>query len=101
MEGYDGMPITKIALQLSALVFVRPGELRRAEWEEVDLDNAIWRIPAAKMKGRLEHVIPLANQTVGLFELARSLTGGGKYVFPSVRSARFCLHSGISFEVEF
>lgn len=53
MDGYDGMPITKIALQLSAILFVRPGELRRAEWSEIDLEKKVWRIPAPKMKGRL------------------------------------------------
>lgn len=84
IEGYEGQPITKIALQLSALLFVRPGELRHAEWSEIDLEERVWRIPAPKMKGRLEHVVPLSKQLLILFERARSLTGHGKYVFPSI-----------------
>ena len=88
MDGYDGMPITKIALQLSALLFVRPGELRRAEWSEVDIGARVWRIPGAKMKGRLEHVVPLSFQSAGLFELARMVDGAGQYVFPSLGSPK-------------
>ena len=61
LEGYEGQPITQFALRLSPYVFVRPGELRRAEWSEIDLEGAVWRIPAAKMKGRQEHAVPLAR----------------------------------------
>ncbi|KUR81211.1 integrase arm-type DNA-binding domain-containing protein [Novosphingobium sp. Fuku2-ISO-50] len=86
MDGYEGSPITKIALQLSALVFVRPGELRQAEWSEIDVDAAVWRIPPDKMKGRMEHVVPLSTQSLALLEQARSLTGDGRYVFPSIRT---------------
>ena len=86
IDGYEGSPVTQIALQLSALLFVRPGELRHAEWAEFDMEAAVWRIPGEKMKGRLEHVVPLSKQTLALLELARGLTGDGKYVFPSIRT---------------
>lgn len=88
MDGYEGqgLPVTRIALQLSPYVFVRPGELRRAEWCEIDLQAAVWRIPAAKMKGRQEHAVPLSRQAIALFEEARDLTGDGRYVFPSIRT---------------
>lgn len=89
IDGYggQGLPITRIALQLSPHVFVRPGELRRAEWSELSLDEAVWRIPAAKMKGRVEHVVPLSTQAVDLFRKAQALTGGKKYVFPSAHDS--------------
>ncbi|MEJ5976726.1 integrase arm-type DNA-binding domain-containing protein [Novosphingobium sp. PS1R-30] len=89
MDGYEGqgLSITRIALQLSPYVFVRPGELRRAEWRELDFDRAIWRIPAEKMKARQEHVVPLSKQAIRLFKVAQKLTGGGNYVFPSIRTS--------------
>jgi integrase len=88
MDGYEGqgLSITRIALKLSPHVFVRPGELRRAEWAELDLERAIWRIPAAKMKGRQEHVVPLSTQAVALFKEVHALTGHWNYVFPSIRT---------------
>lgn len=89
MDGYEGqgLSITRIALQLSPYVFVRPGELRRAEWREFDFDKAVWRIPAEKMKARQEHVVPLSKQAIRLFKAAQELTGGGTYVFPSIRTS--------------
>ncbi len=86
IDGYEGHPLTRIALQLSALLFVRPGELRRAEWSEIDLSAKVWRIPAAKMKARQEHAVPLSTQAVALFEEARTFHGRGPYVFPSIRT---------------
>lgn len=86
IDGYEGHPSTRIALQLSALLFVRPGELRRAEWAEIDLGSNVWRIPAAKMKARMEHAVPLSCQALALFGEAEMLSGGGRYVFPSIRS---------------
>jgi len=86
IDCYEGLPLTKLALQLSPLVFVRPGELRRAEWAEIDLDAAVWRIPAAKMKARIEHTVPLSRQAVAILREAAGLTGDGRYVFPSIRS---------------
>lgn len=86
IDGYEGSPLTLLALRLSPLVFVRPGELRRAEWAEIDLDAAVWRIPAAKMKARMEHVVPLSQQAVAILRQAAEITGDGRYVFPSIRS---------------
>lgn len=91
IDGYEGSPLTKLALQLSPLVFVRPGELRRAEWTEIDLNAAVWRIPAAKMKARAEHAVPLSTQAVALLKQTAELTGGGRYVFPSIRSRADCM----------
>lgn len=86
IEGYDGHPSTLLALRLAPLFFVRPGELRYAEWSEFDLDAAEWRIPGTRMKMGLLHRVPLARQAVTMLrELAR-LTGEGRYLFPSVRS---------------
>jgi integrase len=86
IDGYEGQPITRIALQLSPYVFVRPGELRRAEWSEIDLEAAVWRIPGSKMKGRQEHAVPLSKQAVALLREAGALAAGGRYVFPSIRT---------------
>lgn len=88
LEGYEGQPITQVAMRLSPYVFVRPGELRRAEWSEIDLEGAVWRIPAAKMKGRQEHAVPLARQSLAILREAQELTGDGQFVFPSIRSPR-------------
>jgi integrase len=86
IEGYSGHAITLIALRLSAHLFVRPGELRRAEWREFDFERAIWDIPAEKMKMRRAHRVPLSQQVSGMFEELWALTGTGRYCFPSFRS---------------
>lgn len=78
--------ITRCALKLSPLLFVRPGELRRAEWSEINLDAAEWRIAAAKMKGRVTHIVPLAKQAIAVFKELQPLTGRNKWVFPGVRT---------------
>lgn len=85
IRGYEGTFVTQCALKLAPLVFVRPGELRTAEWREFDLDAAEWRIPAAKMKMRSPHFVPLSKQTVAILRELHQLTGSGKYVFPSER----------------
>lgn len=85
-DGYTGNFVTHCALKLSFPVMLRPGEVRQAEWTEVDLDRAEWRIPAAKMKMRDEHIIPLSRQALAIFEEIKPLTGIGRFVFPSVRS---------------
>jgi integrase len=87
IEGYDGQPTTHIALQLAPHLFVRPGELRTAEWSELDLDAARWNIPAAKTKMRRPLRVPLTPQTLALFGEIQRLTGDGRFVFPSLRSA--------------
>jgi integrase len=89
--GYHGHPYAAAALKLSALLFVRPGELRAAEWREIDLENTVWRIPAAKMKMRHDHLVPLATQAVEILRGLERMTGDGKYVFPSIRSDDRCM----------
>lgn len=83
IEAYCGTPATKLALELSPHVFVRPGELRQAQWSEIDFEAAVWRIPAARMKKRREHVVPLSRQALEIFGKARELSGNGHYVFPA------------------
>jgi integrase len=87
IDGYEGNFITKCALKLAPLLFVRPGELRHGEWEEIDFKNAEWKIPAEKMKMRNPHIIPLATQAIGTLRDLEALTGKGRYIFPSVRTA--------------
>ncbi len=87
IDGYEGSFVTRCALQFAPLVFVRPGELRHAEWSEVNLTEAEWRIPADKMKMRAMHIVPLSGQASTVIEELRPLTGRGKYLFPSERSA--------------
>lgn len=84
--AYTGHPCTVAALKLSPLVFVRPGELRQAEWAEIDLEAAEWRIPASKMKMRLDHLVPLSTQAVEILRSVQPITGHGQYVFPSLRT---------------
>lgn len=88
IEGYSGDPVTRAALKLSGLLFVRPGELRHAEWPEIDLDKAEWNIPADKMKMRQPHLVPLCEQAVAILRELHALTGRGQYVFPGARSPR-------------
>ncbi len=93
IEDYKGMPITRAALQLAPLVFVRPGELRKAEWTEFDLEARHWRIPAARMKRTKQekltgaaHLVPLSRQAVSILRDLQPLTGHGRFVFPSPRT---------------
>ena len=86
VDGYDGHRTIKIALQLLALTFPRPGELRYAEWPEVNIEGRLWIIPAPRTKMRREHRIPLSRQTVEKFEQLKEITGGGTRCFPSLRS---------------
>jgi integrase len=88
INGYQGHFVTQCALRLAPLVFVRPGELRHAEWSEFNLATAEWRIPAEKMKMRVPHIVPLSTQAITILRELRALTGNGKYLFPSVRSAK-------------
>jgi integrase len=84
IEDYDGQVATHAALRLAPYVFVRPGELRRAEWQEIDLSKAEWRIPAERMKMRELHIVPLSRQAGAILGELRILTGGGRYVFPAI-----------------
>ena len=86
--AYTGHPCTVAALKLSPMVFVRPGELRTAEWAEFDLDAAEWRIPGSKMKMKLDHVVPLATQSAAILRSLQPITGHGRYVFPSIRTGQ-------------
>ncbi len=86
IDGFEGLPTTQWALRLAPHVFVRPGELRMAEWSEIDLGAAVWRIPGSRMKMNREHVVPLSTQAVAILNEAAELTGGGRYIFPSVRT---------------
>lgn len=85
IDGYEGQPTTTAALKLAPLVFVRPGELRAAQWSEIDLDAAEWRIPARRMKMRERHIVPLCRQAVAILRELRKITGAGTFVFPSLR----------------
>lgn len=98
IEGYGGQPATRAALLLAALLFQRPGNLRAMEWAEVDLDAALWTIPAVKMKRKLEgklngrpHFVPLSTQAVAALKELQPLTGHGRYVFPSIRGDGRCM----------
>jgi len=84
IDGYVGQPLTSIALRLTPHVFVRPGELRRAEWAEFDLKGGLWTIPASKMKMRAPHLVPLSKQSIALLETAYSLSANQRYVFSSL-----------------
>lgn len=87
LDGYRGQPSTEIALKLAPLLFVRPGELRAAEWAEFSLEGAHpeWRIPAARMKMREAHVVPLSRQALALLRELEPLTGGGRLLFPTIQ----------------
>jgi len=85
IDGYKGHYVTRCALQLAPLVFVRPGELRKAEWADIDLDAVEWRYTITKTN--TQRIVPLCRQAVGLLRELYPLTGRGRYVFPSARSA--------------
>jgi integrase len=84
IADYDGQRTTHAALQLAPYVFVRPGELRAAEWSEVDLESAEWRIPAERMKMRETHIVPLSRQAVAILRELQPLTANNRYVFPAI-----------------
>jgi integrase len=84
IEDFDGQRTTHAALRLAPYVFVRPGELRRAEWCELDLERAEWRIPAERMKMGELHIVPLSRQAVTILKELEPLTGGNRYVFPAI-----------------
>lgn len=84
IEGYDGWPTVNAALRLAPYVFLRPGELRAAEWKEFDFDNQEWRIPAERMKMGEQHIVPLSRQVVAILKELEPLTGEECYVFPAI-----------------
>jgi len=93
IDGYVGQPSTAAALKLAPLVFVRPGELRSAEWSEFNLEGKEpeWRIPGAKMKMGEQHIVPLSRQAVVAVKELRRFTGDGQYLFPSLRAPDRCM----------
>ncbi|MBI1330929.1 MAG: tyrosine-type recombinase/integrase, partial [Alphaproteobacteria bacterium] len=86
IDSFEGQPETRAALKLLALLFPRPGELRLAEWNEFDIEKAVWNIPAARMKMRRPHRVPLARQTSALLKALREISDGGAFLFPSIRT---------------
>ena len=83
LQNYDGQPLTRLALRLVVLTFVRSRELRGAEWREFDLERAEWRIPAERMKITAEHIVPLSRQSLAILDELRPLTGSYDLVFPN------------------
>lgn len=88
IDGYTGQPTTRMALQLSALVFVRPGEIRHARWREFDISEAVWNIPAETMKMDRPHRVPLARQALTILRDLQNMTGQGEFLFPAITSVR-------------
>lgn len=86
IDGFEGNFVVKCALRLHPLVATRPGELRHAEWSEIDFDAATWTIPEGRMKMKNSHIVPLSDQALAILRELHSFTGGGRYLFPSVRS---------------
>jgi integrase len=87
IDGYNGTHSTRYALRLAPTLFVRPSELRKAEWCEFNLDKAEWRIPATRMKMKTLHIVPLSTQAVAILRELYCISGTGKYLFPSPRTA--------------
>jgi integrase len=88
VDGYTGGYVVRYALKLAPLVFLRPGELRKGEWQEVDFSEAEWRIPAERMKMRVPHIVPLSKQAIAVLTELQAITGNegkGKYLFPGIR----------------
>lgn len=88
IEGFDGHNVTRAALRLAPHVFVRPGELRHAEWTEVDFEQAVWSIPAAKMKMRRPHRVPLSRQSMAILKEMQAITGKWQFIFPGFQSLK-------------
>ncbi|HEY6872295.1 MAG TPA: integrase arm-type DNA-binding domain-containing protein [Geobacteraceae bacterium] len=86
IDEYEGSFIVKCALQLAPMVFVRPGELQKAEWSEFNFDTAEWNIPPNRMKMKQAHLVPLSKQALGVLKALHAVTGEGKYVFPNYRT---------------
>ena len=87
IDDYDGYFPIVCALRLGPLVFVRPTELRAAEWSEFDFETSEWRIPATRMKMKQIHIVPLSRQTVKILKKLQEFSGGGRLLFPSIRTA--------------
>lgn len=92
--GYDGRPETRVALQLMAHVFLRPGELRQAKWSEIDFAEKVWRIPAERMKMKQPHTVPLSRQTLYLLKELRTMRKPSEFLFPSLYSPQRAMSDG-------
>ena len=86
IRGYQGDIVTRCALQFSAMTFCRPGEIRHAEWSEINWIKQLWEIPEGKMKMKRDHTVPLSDQAIKVLQEIHPLTGQGKYIFPSLRT---------------
>jgi integrase len=86
IDNYHGYKVTRLALTLALLLFPRPGELRAAEWSEIDLEGAMWRIPASRMKMKRPHQVPLSRQAIEILKELREITGYGRFLFPAIDS---------------
>lgn len=91
IDDFTGSFVVKSALQLLPMLFCRPGELRAAEWSEINFEDCIWEIPAERMKMKQPHIVPLSKQAITVFKSLQPLTGFGKYVFPCNRSPLRCM----------
>ncbi len=91
IDGYSGHPVTALALKLAPLVFVRPGELRGAEWSEFDLQSAEWRIPGARTKMGEPHVVPLSRQALAIVRELEPFARGGRYLFANPNMVEHCV----------
>jgi integrase len=94
IDGYDGRPETRVALQLIAHVFLRPGELRQAKWSEIDFAEKVWRIPAERMKMKQPHTVPLSRQSLYLLNELRTLRKPSEFLFPSLYSPQRAMSDG-------
>jgi integrase len=88
IDGYSGRPETKIALQLLPHLFLRPGELRKAEWSEIDFGAKIWRIPGERMKMKQPHVEPLSSQSLRMLKTLREIGNPGSFLFPAFHTSQ-------------
>ena len=88
IEVYSGTPVTRLALKLMALTFVRTSELIGAKWAEFDVEGARWDLPAERMKMRTPHIVPLSRQTLEVLDMLHTLTGESDWLFPEDRNAK-------------
>ncbi len=86
IDAYEGREITRLALRLAPLVFLRPGELRQGEWAEIDFKSREWHIPSQRMKMGAKHIVPLSTQAIAVLKELHAITGSGRLLFPSVRA---------------
>ncbi len=91
LDAYDGHDMTRHAIRLLMLTFVRTNELRAAKWTEFDFDKAEWRVPAERMKTRAEHLVPLSQQAIAALEQVKALSGNREHLFPNEHNPQKCM----------